>query len=104
MKSGKKDVLYFLQEVDDQLIYHDHILANMQENEKAYYCVSVNYLDLSIYTSNYVAVHVFMCDLHRYVLSKRQLMLSMFQYHYSCSTQLLFNGRPSLKKKFVWKF
>lgn len=35
MKSGKKDVLYFLQEVDDQLIYHDHILANMQENEKA---------------------------------------------------------------------
>lgn len=43
MKSGKKDVLYFLQEVDDQLIYHDRILANMQESkkEKAYYmCIS----------------------------------------------------------------
>lgn len=56
MKSGKKDVLYFLQEVGDQLIYHACILANMQESEKekAYYCVSLNYLNLSIYTSNYV--------------------------------------------------
>lgn len=43
MKSGKKDVLYFLQEVDDRLIYHACILGNMQESkkEKAYYmCIS----------------------------------------------------------------
>lgn len=43
MKSGKKDVLYFLQEVDDQLIYHACFLGNMQESdkEKAYYmCIS----------------------------------------------------------------
>lgn len=88
MKSGKKDVLYFLQEVDDQLIYHACILGNMQESdkEKAYYmCISkllkfINY------------VHVFMFDSHNFVLSKRQLMLSMFQYHYSCSIQLPFNG------------
>lgn len=96
MKSGKKDVLYFLQEVDDQLIYHDRILANMQESkkEKAYYmCISklLRFINLYKY-GNYVEVNVYMFDSHRYVLSKRQLMLSMFQYHYSCSIQLPFNG------------
>lgn len=54
MKSGKKDI-YFLQEVDDQLIYHALILTNMQERERETIrtCISVNHLNLSVYTSNF---------------------------------------------------